>query len=79
MKVKRKTTLGQALDEVVATASQIREKGALPDGRMLRLEREVTLEIEFEREKDERELEFEIKWRRRPRPFWRRLWRRLLG
>ena len=64
MKIKRKLTLGQALDEVAKVAQAIKASGnAVVDGKEYRLEDEVELEIEFEAGEKKAELEFEIKWK----------------
>ena len=63
MKIKRQTTLGEALDEVVAVAQRIRSgEAAEVDGQTLGADDQVLLEIELERENGKAELEFEIKW-----------------
>ena len=63
MKIKRQTTLGEALDEVVAVAQRIRSgEAAEVDGHTLGADDQVLLEIELERENGKAELEFEIKW-----------------
>ena len=63
MKIKRQTTLGEALDEVAAVAQRIRSgEAAEVDGQTLGTDDQVLLEIELERENGKAELEFEIKW-----------------
>lgn len=63
MKVKRAMPLSEALDEIVATAQQLKaEDTAKINGQKLNLDSPVLLEIESESKKGKGELEFEIKW-----------------
>ena len=66
MKIKKKTTLAEALDEVAKIALAVKSSGVvIVDGHEFRPENEVHLEIEFEVGKSGAELEFEIKWKRK--------------
>jgi hypothetical protein len=63
MKTKREMPLADALDEIAMVVEGLKENGSAKlDGRELKLDEPVTLEIESEAGKKKAELEFEIKW-----------------